>query len=127
MSGKRQITAFRLKENSITGKGDCNCAPVVTLAAHRWLSSGHLVWFLWLFSRRYPKTPNQSLSFSFRPGPPKPLGRRRIPRACPHGSMSVLDTTSTATIATTEPLPLQIKRARAEIDNAMVPVENFGA
>jgi hypothetical protein len=40
--------------------------------------------------------------------------------------MCVLDT-STATTATTEPLPLQIKRARAEIDDAMMPVENFGA
>jgi hypothetical protein len=29
MSGKRQITAFRLKGNSITGKSDFNGAPVV--------------------------------------------------------------------------------------------------
>ena len=33
----------------------------------------------------------------------------------------------TATIAPTDPLPLQIERACAEIDNAMMPVENFGA
>jgi hypothetical protein len=47
-------------------------------------------------------------------------------KSLPHGSMSVLDT-STAPTATTEPLPFQIERARAEIDDAMVPVKNFGA